>query len=77
MCASTSEHGGVLDVQEHCIREIRATIATCITDRSLLRGQYEACRIADVFGISSDRIYSELIEAGIRAGVDIEFGEQH
>ena len=54
--------------------EIRACIAAAISRGGLLRTGDEAKRIAEKCGGSEDSIYRELVEAGVRARINMELG---
>ena len=54
--------------------EIRNVVAASIRDRSLLRVPIEAKRIARLSGGCPQAIARHLADAGIRAGLDVEFG---
>jgi hypothetical protein len=53
---------------------VRVSVATAIGKGSLLRVAEEASRIAQAFGGSPEEIYEDLVEAGIAAMINMEFG---
>jgi hypothetical protein len=53
---------------------VRVSVATAVGRGSLLRVAEEASRIAKAFGGSPEEIYEDLVEAGIEARINMEFG---
>ena len=54
--------------------EVRKSVASAIERGTLLRIPLESRRIAKISGAPAESVAGQLTEAGIKAGINIEFG---
>lgn len=59
------------------IEEIRSLITQAIRTGELLHVPSESRRIAGSYNLEADEVASELTEAGILAGINMEMGRPH